>query len=201
MVQVVKHKNYMKRIAIFGSGSGTNAEKIILHFEDSEVARVAIVLSNRKDAGILQRAKNLGVRGMAFSPEELESGAIKDRLVELKIDLIVLAGFLKKIPNNLLEAFPNRIINIHPALLPDYGGPGMYGMKVHEAVVENEEEETGITIHYVNEDYDEGEIIFQEVVDIDLEDSPEDVAYKVQQLEHQHYPAVVEWVILNELDA
>lgn len=190
----------MKRIAIFGSGSGTNAERIISHFEDSDIARVALVLSNVREAGILQRAKNQGVRTSFFTSEEMASGNVRDRLLESKIDLIVLAGYLKKVPDNLLEAFPNRIINIHPALLPDYGGKGMYGMNVHRAVVENGEEETGITIHYVNEHYDDGEVIFQESVDIDEEDSPEDVAYKVQQLEHQHYPAVIEWVVLNELE-
>ncbi|MBI1315499.1 phosphoribosylglycinamide formyltransferase [bacterium] len=190
----------MKRIAIFGSGKGTNAENIIQHFSDSDVARVTLVLSNRKDAGILKRAKEHSIPGMFFSIDELNNGTVLSKLKASAIDLIVLAGFLKKIPADLLSEFPNRVVNIHPALLPDYGGEGMYGMHVHRAVVENEEEETGITIHFVNEDYDEGEVIFQDSVEVDLEDSPEDVAYKVQELEHRHYPSVIEWVV-SELDS
>jgi len=189
----------MKRIAIFGSGKGTNAENIIQHFSDSDVARVTLVLSNRKDAGILKRAKEHSIPGMFFGIEELNSGTVLSKLKASGIDLIVLAGFLKKVPAEVLAEFPNRVVNIHPALLPDYGGEGMYGMNVHRAVVENEEEETGITIHFVNEAYDEGEIIFQDSVEVDLEDSPEDVAYKVQELEHRHYPSVIEWVV-SELD-
>ncbi len=185
----------MKRIAIFGSGSGTNAEQILKHFEESDLARVHLVLTNSKDAGIIKRARNYAVPVLIFTSEQLNNGYVLEKLRALKIDLVVLAGFLKRIPGNLIEAFPDRIVNIHPSLLPDYGGEGMYGMKVHQAVVENEEEESGITIHYVSEEYDEGEIIFQEAVEIDLEDSPKDVAYKVQELEHRHYPAVIEWVI------
>lgn len=189
----------MKRIAIFGSGAGTNADRILKHFEESELARVHLVLTNRKNAGIIDKARKYGLPAMVFSPEQLQNGSVLEKLRAHKIDLIVLAGFLKKIPIHIIEAFPNRIINIHPALLPDYGGEGMYGMNVHKAVVENEEFETGITIHFINEDYDEGEIIFQETVEVDPDDSPEDVAYKVQELEHRHYPEVIEWV-LTEMD-
>lgn len=189
----------MKNIAVFASGSGTNAENIIKYFEDSDLARVAVVFCNRKQAGVLDRTHKLGVRSIVFSKEELENGQILKKLQETNIHFVVLAGFLLKIPSEIIEAYPEKIINIHPALLPDYGGPGMYGMAVHEAVVENEDEETGITIHYVSEDYDEGEIIFQQSVEVDYEDTPEDVQYKVQQLEHKHYPEVVEYLI-KDLD-
>lgn len=189
----------MKRIAVFASGSGTNAENIVKYFEDSDLARVAVIFCNRKDAGVMDRAHKLGVRSIYFTKDQLESGDVLEKLQEVKVDFIVLAGFLLKIPSDIISEFEGRIINIHPALLPDYGGPGMYGMAVHEAVVENEEEESGITIHYINDEYDEGEIIFQESVEIDFEDSPEDVQYKVQQLEHKHYPEVIEYLI-KDLD-
>jgi phosphoribosylglycinamide formyltransferase 1 len=189
----------MKRIAIFASGSGTNAEKIINYFQDSELARVIEIFTNRRNAGVVERARKYGISCFVINDEELDNGRVLKKLQEARVDLVVLAGFLKKIPDNMVQALEDRIINIHPALLPDYGGKGMYGMRVHRAVVENEEEETGITIHYVNGDYDEGEIIFQESIEIDPDDSPEDVAYKVQQLEHKHYPEVIEW-LLNQQD-
>jgi phosphoribosylglycinamide formyltransferase-1 len=189
----------MKRIAIFGSGAGTNAGSILKYFEESEVARVHLVLTNRKDAGIVDRARDYGVPVVIFNKEQLESGEVLERLDGHKIDFIALAGFLWKIPDHIIEEYEDLILNIHPALLPDYGGEGMYGMNVHRAVVENEEEETGISIHYVTEDYDDGEIVFQDTVEIDPDDSPEEVAGKVQELEHRHYPAVIEWV-LTELE-
>ena len=189
----------MKNIAVFASGSGTNAENIVKYFEDSDLARVAVIFCNRKNAGVLDRAHKLGVRSILFNKTELASGHVLNKLREIKVDFIVLAGFLLKIPNEIIEEYEDRIINIHPALLPDYGGPGMYGMAVHEAVVENEEEESGITIHYLNDEYDDGEIIFQESVEVDFEDTPEDVQYKVQQLEHKHYPEVIEYLI-KDLD-
>lgn len=185
----------MKNVAVFASGSGTNAENIVNYFEDSDLARVNVIFCNRKNAGVVDRAHKLGVRCIIFNKEQLQGGTVLEHLRNLKIDFIVLAGFLLKIPGEILDEFPDRIINIHPALLPDYGGDGMYGMAVHEAVVENEEEETGITIHYINDEYDEGEIIFQETVEVDYEDTPEDVQYKVQQLEYKHYPEVIEYVI------
>lgn len=189
----------MKRIAVFASGNGTNTENIVKYFEDSDIGRVSVVFCNRKNAGVIDRAHLLGVRCIVFNKDELEGGIILQKLQEAKIDFIVLAGFLARIPKNILDAYPERVINIHPGLLPEYGGEGMYGMAVHEAVVENEEEETGITIHYVNENYDEGEIIFQETVEVDYEDTPEDVQYKVQQMEHRHYPEVIEY-LLKDLD-
>lgn len=184
---------------MFASGNGSNTENIINYFEDSELARVAAVFCNRKEAGVVERAHRLGVRCIVFNRDQLNSGYILEKLQELRIDFIVLAGFLLKIPQNILDTFPDRVINLHPALLPDYGGEGMYGIRVHEAVVDNEEEETGITIHYVSEEYDDGDIIFQEVVEVDYEDSPEDVQYKVQTLEHKHYPEVIEYLI-KDLD-
>lgn len=189
----------MKRIAVFASGNGTNTENIVNYFEDSELARVSVIFCNRKNAGVVDRARLLGIRCIVFDRSALESGEILNKLQEARVDMIVLAGFLLKIPSSIIEAYPDRIINLHPALLPDYGGDGMYGMNVHQAIVDNEEEETGITIHYVSEDYDEGEIIFQETVEVDYEDTAEDVQYKVQQLEHKHYPEVIEYLI-KDLD-
>lgn len=189
----------MKKIAVFASGNGTNTESIVNYFEDSELARVSVVFCNRKKAGVVDRARLLGVRCIVFGKEELENGTVLSKMKEAKIDFVVLAGFLAKIPSEIIHEYEKRIVNLHPALLPDYGGEGMYGMHVHEAVVENEEEETGITIHYVDENYDEGEIIFQETVEVDYEDTPEDVQYKVRQLEHKHYPEVIEY-LLKDMD-
>lgn len=189
----------MKRIAVFASGGGSNAEKIARHFMDSDIGRVTLVCTNNKKAGVIDRMKKLGIPVLIFDQNDLENGTVLSRLRAAKVDFIALAGFLKKIPSDLLQSYEHRIVNIHPALLPDYGGEGMYGMHVHEAVVENEEEQTGITIHYLTEEYDEGEIIFQATVDIDPEDTPEEVAYKVQQLEHAHYPGVIE-SLLQGLD-
>lgn len=189
----------MKNIAVFASGSGTNAENIIRYFEDSEIARVKVVMTNNPKAGVIDRAFKVDTRCIVFSPSELKDGTVLKRLHELDIDFIALAGFLLKIPEAIIEDYGDCIINIHPALLPEYGGKGMYGMHVHEAVVENEDEETGITIHYLTDEYDEGEVIFQESVEVDFEDSPEDVQYKVQQLEHKHYPEVIEYLI-KDLD-
>ncbi len=185
----------MKKIAVFASGNGSNTENIINFFEENELARVALVISNKKKAGVVDKCKLLGVRCLVFSQAELENGAVLDKLLDLKIDFIALAGFLALVPKPIIDAFPQKIVNIHPGLLPEYGGKGMYGIKVHQAVVENEEEETGISIHYVNENFDEGEVIFEEVIEVDFEDSPEDLEYKVQQLEHQHYPQVLEYLI------
>ncbi len=189
----------MKRIGIFASGSGTNAENIVKYFLESELATVQAVFCNNSRAGVIDRAHKLGIRCILFENEDLLNGTILKKLAECKIDLIALAGFLRKIPSDIIDQYDHKIINIHPALLPDYGGEGMYGMHIHRAVIENEEEETGVTIHYVNEEYDEGDIIFQEVIEIDYEDTPEDVQYKVQQLEYKHYPEVIEY-LLNSLD-
>ena len=187
----------MYRVAIFGSGAGMNAQNILKFFEESEVARVQLVLTNNKHAGIIDRARPYGVPVYVFDNEQMNSGKVLERLESQKIDFIVLSGFLKKIPAQIVNQYKGRILNIHPALLPDYGGRGMFGMNVHRAVVDNEEEETGITIHYVTEEYDEGEIVFQDSVEIDPDDTAEEVAGKVQELEHRHFPSVIEWVLTD----
>lgn len=183
-----------KNLVIFASGSGSNAENIIKYFEFSDLARVISVFTNNPQAGVKDRCRKLGTPCYVHNQEDFKGGVVLQKLQKLSADMIILAGFLKKVPANILEAFPERVVNIHPALLPDYGGEGMYGKYVHQAVVENEEEETGITIHYVNKDYDEGEIIFQKTVEIDFEDAWEDVDYKVRQLEYKHYPEVIEYL-------
>ena len=182
-----------KRIVIFASGSGTNTQNIIEYFQQGEFAEVVHVLSNNEHAKVLDRAKALKTEASSFSKIELnaENGVLKT-LQELQPDLIVLAGFLWKFPELILKEFPNKVINIHPALLPKYGGKGMYGMHVHRAVVENKEIETGITIHYVNEVYDEGTIICQKRTTINTEITPEEVAKKVHALEYEHFPLVIE---------
>ena len=186
----------MKRIVIFASGSGTNAENIIKHFQGNGLAKVIQVLSNKKDAKVLSRASALGVANSSFSKDELlKTTAIHDLMLELKPDLIVLAGFLLKFPENIITAFPDKIINVHPALLPKYGGKGMYGSNVHKAVVANNEKESGITIHYVNEHYDEGNIIFQASTHVVTSDSYKDVAAKIHVLEQKHFPLVIEQLL------
>jgi phosphoribosylglycinamide formyltransferase 1 len=185
-----------KRIAIFASGSGSNAQKIMEHFKKHNDAEVAIVLSNNPDAFVLQRADNFEIPTHIFNKHEFyQSEAVVTLLKSLEVDLIVLAGFLWLIPENLLKAFPNKIINTHPALLPKYGGKGMYGDKVHKSILENAEEESGITIHFVNECFDEGEIIHQSRFRIEKGDDLEMVKFKGQQLEHLHYPKIIEQLI------
>jgi phosphoribosylglycinamide formyltransferase-1 len=184
----------MKKIAIFASGSGTNAQKIFEYFRDKSNIKVDCLLSNKKDAFALERARNFGIETFIIDKERFyNSDDIQQLLIQRKIDLIVLAGFLWLIPVNLIRSF--RIINIHPALLPNYGGKGMYGMKVHTAVVENMERESGITIHFVNEVYDDGEIIFQAKCKLLPKDTPEMVAEKVHQLEYRYFPEIIEKVL------
>lgn len=186
----------MTRIAIFASGSGSNAENIANYFSDNSTVEVSLILTNNPKAFVLERAKKLGIKSKVFTKEEfIKTDKIVRFLTENNINLIVLAGFLLKIPQNLLKAYPNKIINIHPALLPKYGGKGMYGDKVHKAVVEANEKESGITIHYVNENYDEGEIIFQAKCEVLPTDSHEDVASKIHVLEYEHFPKVIEQII------
>ena len=187
----------MKRIVIFASGSGSNAENIIKYFRATKTAEVTKVLCNNKNAFVFERCKNLEVDCLHFNKYDFfESDSVLE-LVKKNADYVVLAGFLLKIPNNMVEAYPNKIINIHPALLPKYGGKGMYGMHVHNAVKENNEPETGITIHFVNENYDEGAIIFQAKTPVFKNDTPNDIATKVHQLEYQYFPRVIEDVILK----
>ncbi len=187
---------YMKRIAVFISGSGTNAENIIQYFEKNDEIDVALVLSDRAEAFGLQRAKRLGVPTHVFDKKAfLETNSIVNLLSEQSIDFIVLAGFLSYVPFSLISNYPKRIINIHPSLLPKYGGKGMYGSRVHQAVIEHKEHESGITIHYLNEKFDEGEIIFQAKCPVLSTDTVKEVESKVRRLEIKHYPEVIEEVI------
>lgn len=188
----------MKKIAIFASGSGSNAENIANYFRGNDELEISLILSNKKDAYVLERAKNLQVPSLVFNKQQFsQSDEIVKTLQEKEIDLIVLAGFLWLIPSNLIEAFPNKIVNIHPALLPNYGGKGMYGMKVHEAIVANKENKTGITIHFVNEKYDEGKTIFQATCEVLKNDTAEDVAQKIHQLEYEHFPKVIDQLLFD----
>lgn len=182
-----------KRIAIFASGSGSNAQKIMEHFKYSDSAEVALVLSNNPDAYVLQRADNFEIPTHVFDKNDFyKTDEIVNLLKRLDIDLVVLAGFLWLVPENLLKGFPNKIINIHPALLPKFGGKGMYGDRVHKAVLEAGEDEHGITIHFVNENFDEGEIIQQARFRVEPGDTLEIIKFNGQQLEHTHYPKVIE---------
>ncbi|GAA0736674.1 phosphoribosylglycinamide formyltransferase [Gaetbulibacter jejuensis] len=183
----------MKRIVIFASGSGTNAENLIKFFHNRDNASVIQVLTNNPHAKVLERAKNLNVSALSFNRVAFsKTDDVLNILKAAQPDLIILAGFLWKFPEHILQHFPNKVINIHPALLPKYGGKGMYGMHVHEAVVANNETETGITIHYVNENYDEGAIIFQAKCSVESSDTAETVAAKIHELEMEHFPKVVE---------
>lgn len=188
----------MKRVVIFASGSGTNAENLIKFFHNRETGSVIQVLTNNPHAKVLERAKNLNVSALSFNRIAFsKSDDVLNILKASNPDLIVLAGFLWKMPDFILNEFPNKIINIHPALLPKYGGKGMYGDFVHEAVVTNKESETGITIHYVNEQYDEGAIIFQAKCAINSADTAKDVAAKIHDLEMEHFPKVVESLLIK----
>jgi len=186
----------MKRIVIFASGSGTNAENIIKHFQRKKNAEVTHVFSNKSHAKVLNRAHALKIQALHFDREALyQTNDVLHILLDAQPDLIVLAGFLWIFPKKIIDKFPKKVLNIHPALLPKYGGKGMYGHHVHEAVVQNQEKESGITIHYVNEHYDEGAIVFQAKTAISSEDTPDDVAHKIHQLEYKHFPEVIEQVL------
>lgn len=186
----------MKHIALFASGSGSNAEKIADYFADNTDVTVSLILSNNPKAGVIDRARRLHIPVLLFDRTTFYSTSqITELLLNQHIDLIVLAGFMWLMPADLVRAFPNKIINIHPALLPKFGGKGMYGHFVHEAVAAAGETESGITIHYVNEHYDEGQIIFQASCPVAQSDTPDDIAHSVQALEHIHYPRVVAEVL------
>lgn len=188
----------MKRIVLFASGSGSNVENIEQYFRDNSEVSISCVLSNKKDAKVFERCNRLNLNALYFNRHAFYgSDCVLNILKSLNPDLIVLAGFLWKIPDNLIRSYPNKIINIHPALLPKYGGKGMYGMHVHEAVKNNNETETGITIHYVNENYDEGAIIKQAKVALSPNDTPEMIAEKVHQLEYGHFPKAIEQVLMG----
>jgi phosphoribosylglycinamide formyltransferase-1 len=182
-----------KRIAIFASGSGSNAQKIMEHFKRNADAEVVLILTNNPQAYVLQRADNFEIPTHIFNRTEFyDTDDVIKLLKNLQVDLIVLAGFLWLVPPSLLKAFPNKIINIHPALLPKYGGKGMYGDHIHKAVLAAGEEESGITIHFTNEEFDEGEILHQSKFRIDPGDTLEVIKFKIQQLEHHHFPRVIE---------
>lgn len=188
-----KYSN-MLRIIIFASGSGTNAENIIEYFNTRDDVTVSWVISNNPDAGVLERAGRLNVPSKVISRKEMSSAEFLEFL-KVEADFIVLAGFLLKVPDSIVNAFPGAIVNIHPALLPKYGGKGMYGMHVHKAVVANKEPISGITIHYVNEHYDEGAIIFQKTVALERDDTAEDVARKIHVLEQENFPRVIDEIL------
>jgi len=186
----------MRNIAIFASGSGTNAENLIKYFSNNKSAKVSLVLSNKREAYVLKRAATLNVRSVFFDRKELyEKEKVLRYLSIYKIDFIVLAGFLWLIPESILDLYDKRIINIHPALLPKYGGKGMYGERVHEAVIASHDKESGITIHYVNKLYDEGDIIFQTRCSIDPDDTPATLAVKVHALEYEFFPRIIEELV------
>lgn len=188
------------KIAIFASGTGTNAQKIIEYFKDNDKIDVNLIVSNKKSAVVLERAKESGIDSWVINRNSFyETEDILKKLNEYSIDFVVLAGFLLLVPKYLVKSFENKIVNIHPALLPKYGGKGMYGMNVHKAVYNAHETETGITIHFVNEKYDEGAIIFQAKCFIESNDKPEDIAQKVRVLEHEYFPKVIEKTILKTL--
>lgn len=183
-------------IAIFASGTGSNAVQLIEHFRNSKYMEVNVLVCNKADAPVVEKARNLGVEVLIMDNETFENGlTLLQELDYREISWIVLAGFLRKLPVNLINGFRNRIINIHPALLPKFGGKGMYGMHVHRAVIEAGEDRSGITIHLVDEEFDKGEILAQYTVDLTSDDTPETVAKKVQQLEHQHFAYIVEQTI------
>ncbi|MDR0713274.1 MAG: phosphoribosylglycinamide formyltransferase [Bacteroidales bacterium] len=186
-----------RNIVIFASGSGTNMQRIVEYFREKRI-RTIKVFCNRPDALVLQRAENLGVPAVVFGKDDLyRSEAILSALQSLSPDLIVLAGFLWRIPENIIHAFAGKIINIHPALLPRYGGKGMYGEHVHRAVIEHGDTESGITVHYVNEQYDDGDIIFQAKCPVDRKDTPATLAQKIHALEYEHFPAVIERLLIT----
>ncbi len=189
-----------QNIAIFASGTGTNAQRLISHFKTSDLASVALVVSNKKSAGVLRIAEAEHIPTLVINKEMLyDPSFLLLHLSRKKIDLIVLAGFLLKIPQFLIRQYPDKIINIHPALLPKYGGRGMYGHHVHAAVIDHGEIESGITIHFINENYDEGKIILQKKCAVRPEDDAKSLAQKVQQLEHRWFPVAVEKIIRENL--
>jgi phosphoribosylglycinamide formyltransferase-1 len=188
----------MKNVAIFASGEGTNAQNIIDYFSTSDKIKIALVVSNKPTANVLNRAKKANIPTLVISRADFfENDSTIQALKAAYIDFIILAGFLWMIPENLVRAFPKKMINIHPALLPKFGGKGMYGMNVHKAVVDQKEKESGISIHYVNEHYDEGEIISQHRCNLSVNDTPESVAEKIHKLEQEFFPKAIENVLLG----
>ena len=188
-----------KNIAIFASGTGSNARKIVEYFQDSDQITVSLIISNKSTAPVLQMAANYEIPTLVLNRKEFyETTNILKKIHAYNVDYLILAGFLWLIPQYLVQSFKNQIVNIHPALLPKYGGAGMYGMNVHKAVKEAGEKESGMTIHFVNEKYDEGAIIFQAKCLLEEKDTPEDIARKVLNLEHEYFPKTIESIILGK---
>lgn len=181
----------IKRIAIFASGNGSNAENICSYFKRSEDVQVSVILTNNSESGVVDRCRKLDIPLISFSKNELELKILL-KLLDLHIDYIVLAGFLLKIPLSIIQAYPDRIINLHPALLPKFGGKGMYGIHVHNAVIKAGESESGITIHCVSEEYDKGEILAQFRIPVDKTESPEELQTRIHELEYKYFPVVIE---------
>ena len=189
----------MHRIAIFASGEGTNAQNFIDYFKGKKNISISLIVCNKREAGVVNKAIEADIPVLIVDKDTFyNTDKVLDELKQ-KADFIVLAGFLWMVPNNIIKAFAGKMVNIHPALLPNYGGKGMYGMKVHEAVISNKEQETGISIHYVNEKYDEGKIIFQAKCPIDSADTPETLAKKVHELEYKFYPLIIEKLLLGNI--
>ena len=181
-----------KKIIIFASGDGTNVEQIIKYFKNNNEVKIQLILTNNSNAGVLKRAKKHGIPANFYNNEAFENKIVFEILNSLNPNLIVLAGFIRKIPNTIISRFPNKIINIHPALLPSHGGKGMFGIEVHKSVIRSNDSKTGVTIHYVNSNYDEGKIIFQKSLKVDPDDSPESLFRRVQKLEHKYYSLIIE---------
>jgi len=188
----------MRKIALFASGSGTNVENIISYFENNSIVNQYLVLVNNPHAKVIEKAEKRKVPVYIFDKNKLNNGELAEKLAVFQPDLIVLAGFLWKFPEDLVKKYHNQVINIHPALLPKYGGKGMYGHFVHEAVLANKETETGITIHFVNENYDEGAIILQATTPVEAHYTAEDIAKAVQALEYKHFPIVIEQLLAKQ---
>lgn len=187
----------MIHLVIFASGSGSNAENISNFFKSNNQVKIDLIATNNSKAGVIERAKRLKIPCLVFDKSDFESGKLLKLDAIKNADLIILAGFLLKIPKNFIKAFPNKIINIHPALLPKYGGKGMYGDRVHQSVITNNEKESGISIHYVNENYDEGAVIFQKSFPLDADETPDSLAQKIHQLEYQYFPIVIDKLVFN----
>ena len=181
-----------KKIIIFASGDGTNVEQIIKYFKNNNEVNIQLILTNNSNAGVLKRAKKHRIPAIFYNNEAFENKIVFEILNSLNPNLIVLAGFIRKIPNTIISRFPNKIINIHPALLPSHGGKGMFGIEVHKSVIRSNDSKTGVTIHYVNSNYDEGKIIFQKSLKVDPDDSPESLFRRVQKLEHKYYSLIIE---------
>jgi len=189
----------MHRIGIFASGEGTNAQRFMDYFRNSKDIAISLIITNNAKANVVERARKMSIPYLVINRDDFYNSDKVVNELKSKIDFIVLAGFMWMVPENLIKAFHNRMVNVHPALLPAYGGKGMYGIHVHEAVVKNKEKKSGITIHYVNENYDEGKIIFQQECLVDSNDTPEILAQKIHQLEYEYYPKAVEKLLLGNI--